>query len=111
MPPFKDHEKCEKLNKNSLRPLHAVNVGFPFKLKSFSHNVKLVRRILFEWARDQIRIDGEECWNECAKILPKKPGLENVNLLMDSCDFRRSGKQSTSRKNPSWSYKVNGPGQ
>jgi hypothetical protein len=34
-----------------------------------------------------------------------------VNLIMDSTDFRLSRRVSASKKDSSWSYKLNGPGQ
>jgi hypothetical protein len=91
--------------------LKSVNIGFQLKLKSFAHNCKLLRKLLFDWARQQIHLDGKDVWNDMAAILPNKVGLEKVNLMMDSSDFRLSGKTSASRKDANWSFKCNGPGQ
>jgi hypothetical protein len=43
--------------------------------------------------------------------LPKKKGLEIVNLIMDSTDFRLFGRASALKKNSFWSYKLNRPRQ
>jgi hypothetical protein len=88
-----------------------VNIGFTLKEKSYSHNTKLIRKILVKWARKQITNEGEKSWNKHKHLLPKKKSLNKVNLLMDSSDFRLSGKASTSRKDAKWSYKLNSPGQ
>ena len=61
--------------------------------------------------KEQIVIEGKDDWVKNAAILPKKSGLQTVNLLIDSTDFHLCGKASISRKDPSWSYKLNAPGQ
>jgi hypothetical protein len=91
--------------------LNSVNSGISIQPKSFSHNTKLIRKILMGWAKAQIVIEGKTVWNENKKLFPKKKGFEKVNLMIDSSDFRLSGKASTSRKDSKWSYKLNGPGQ
>jgi DDE superfamily endonuclease len=88
-----------------------VDFGFEIHGKSLNHNTKVIRRILFQWAKKQIVNKGSEVWNKSAKLFPYKSGLEDVNLTIDSSDFRLSGKASTSRKDPDWSFKLNSPGQ
>jgi hypothetical protein len=91
--------------------LKSIELGFKLESKCYLHNTKIVREILAEWGAKQINIDGVQSWNEHAKYFPKKVGLRAVNLIIDSTDFRLSGKASISRKDPKWSYKLNAPGQ
>jgi hypothetical protein len=91
--------------------LNSINIGFKLQAKSFSHNTKLIRKILVKWAKKQIENEGEKSWNKHKHLFPKKKKLNKVNLLMDSSDFRLSGKSSISRKDSKWSYKLNAPGQ
>lgn len=88
-----------------------VNFGFSIQAKSLSHNVKLIREMLMEWAKKQIVNEKKQAWNASSKILPKKKELKQVNLFMDSTDFRLAGKVLVSRKDSRWSYKLNSPGQ
>jgi hypothetical protein len=91
--------------------LNSVNTGIKVQPKSFFHNTKMIRKILMGWAKQQIVNEGKDSWNDQKKLYPKKKGLEKVNLIIDSSDFRLSGKASTSQKDSKWSYKLNGPGQ
>jgi hypothetical protein len=52
-----------------------------------------------------------EVWNELANFLQKKKRLKTVNLIMDSIDFQLFGHILASKKDSSWSYKLNGPEQ
>ena len=93
------------------RIIKSVNPGFQLRSKTLRHNTKLTRKILSEWSRNQIINEGRRVWDDHRGMLPSRVGLHEVNLLIDSTDFRRSGKQSMSTKDHRWSYKVNGPGQ
>ena len=91
--------------------LSLINFRFQIKKKSFIHNCKLVQKLLYLWAHEKVKNEGCDAWNSAATLLPKKRGLDEVNLLMDSCDFQLAGKASTLHKDPAWSYKLNSPGQ
>jgi len=91
--------------------LDKVDVGFRIMAKTFAHNARIIRKELFVWAKTQIILDSAETWNAAKHLLPKKAGLEKVNLLMNSSDFRLPGRASVLKKDPSWSHKLNAPGQ
>jgi DDE superfamily endonuclease len=91
--------------------LDTVDLGFKITNKSFQHNTQLIRVALYRWACVEIKSGSERDWNAKKHLLPKKKGLEDVNLILDSTDFRLIGKSSISKKDPSWSYKLNAPGQ
>ena len=88
-----------------------VDVGFKFRSKALRHNTKLIRKILAEWSEKQILNEGRRVWDKNCDLLPRRKGLHDVNLLIDSSDFCHSVKQSTSTKDSCWSFKLNGPGQ
>jgi hypothetical protein len=79
--------------------------------KCYLWNTKLIRKILAAWGEQQIVNEGAAKWDQQKKLFPKKQNLGSVNLIMDSTDFKLSGKASISRKDPRWSYKLNTPGQ
>jgi DDE superfamily endonuclease len=91
--------------------LSSVDVGFKTSPKSLQHNTCIIRGALFAWALSVIEVGTAEDWNSKKHFLSKKPGLDKVNLLIDSSDFRLPGRSSVSKKDPSWSYKLNSPAQ
>jgi hypothetical protein len=91
--------------------LATCDVGFKINTKSLQHNHKLIRQLFRTWANTYIKNEKVEVWNDIANFLPKKKGLETVNLIMDSTDFRLFGRTSVLKKDSSWSYKLNGPRQ
>lgn len=88
-----------------------ISIWYGASEHSLRHNVRKVRRILKAWGEQQIKVLTLDKWRIDAASVPSKKNPENVNLLIDSTDFRLSGKRSTSRKEDSWSYKLNAPGQ
>ena len=93
------------------RIIASVDIGFQLRSKTLRHNTKIIRKILAEWSRKQIVNEGRTKWDVHRLMLPRRKELHDVNLLIDSSDFRRSGKQSMSTKDSCWSFKLNGPAQ
>ena len=91
--------------------LNQIELGFKMTAKCYLRNTKLIRKILAAWGEQQIVNEGAAKWDQHKKLFPKKRNLGSVNLIMDSTDFKLSGKASMSRKDPRWSYKLNAPGQ
>jgi hypothetical protein len=88
-----------------------IDIGIQVRPKSLRHNVKLIRKLLAKWAANHLVNEGCASWNLQKKNFPKKKGFEDANLIIDSTDFPLVGKSSTSRKDPKWSFKLNGPAQ
>jgi hypothetical protein len=91
--------------------LRRVDVGFKITHKSYIHNCGIIRRVLYNWAKTRIITESATEWDATAVNFPKRKGLQKVNLVMDSSDFQLIGRSSVSRKDPSWSHKLNAPGQ
>ena len=91
--------------------LNSIELQFQMTAKCYLRNTKVIRGILAAWGEQQIKNEGAAKWNEYKKLFPKKRNLGSVNLIMDSTDFRRSGRASMSRKDTRWSHKLNAPGQ
>ena len=91
--------------------LRLVNVGFHVQLKSFAHNTKIIRNLLFRWAQSVITLSSTVQWNLTAKILPTRKGFKAINLIIDSIDVQLCGKESCLKHDPHWSFKLNAPGQ
>lgn len=78
---------------------------------SLQHNIPLVRAALQGWSNQRITEGTMADWNAAARIVKFAEPVGKVHLWMDSTDFRLKGKRKTSRKDESWSYKLNSPGQ
>lgn len=84
---------------------------YPAKKNSLKHNIKVIRTLLGEWGLEQIKPGQLSDWNGAARNVSIGKEIRGVNLWIDSSDFRLKGRRSTSRKNSSWSYKMNSPAQ
>jgi hypothetical protein len=79
-------------------------------VKTLSHNQHVLRKAFGKWGEGHIQLGQMKEWRKVDKnFLPDQKDCPQ--LLMDSTDFRKSGKNSLSRKDPGWSYKCNGPGR
>ena len=79
--------------------------------KSLSKNQKRLRKIFAKWGTDQINTGDYSDWERAKKNVKFKKPVKELQLFIDSSDFRLTGKRVTSKKDPSWSYKENGPAQ
>lgn len=59
--------------------IESLELGFYINIKSFLHNVKIIRKILFEWSRELIVNEGEKSWQRMAQNFLYKKGLEEAN--------------------------------
>jgi hypothetical protein len=66
---------------------------------------------LEQWERGKIKKGKLSDWRRAAIRVPLGKQVKVVNLLVDSTDFRLSGKRRTSKKSEGWSYKLNLPTQ
>ena len=78
---------------------------------SLRHNIKIIINILGQWGKSQLLLGTKKDWNKTSKEIKMQKYTKGSNLLMDSVDIRLWGKQSTSKKNSTWSYKCNAPGR
>ncbi len=84
--------------------LHS-NLAPTFKtaLKSVVHNVRAMRKLLYNWSKTQIVSGNMKSWKRTGVEInfvnvPKEDqnGKIKAHLLLDSSDFRKSGRCSTS---------------
>jgi hypothetical protein len=68
--------------------LDLIDLGFVISSVSFRHNTRIIRWLLYKWGIRQIGCGDCEDWDQVKHVLPKKKGLEKVNLMMDSSDLR-----------------------
>ena len=66
----------------------SVDVGFQLRSKTLRHNTKIIQKILAEWSQKQIINEGRTKWDVHRLMLPRRKELYDVNLLIDSSDFR-----------------------
>ncbi len=60
---------------------------------------------------EQAQTGAYSDWERAKKNITFRKSVKRLQPFMDSTDIAISGKRTTSRKDPSWSYKVNGPAQ
>jgi hypothetical protein len=83
----------------------------PLSSKSLKHNLQEIRLVLKEWAEELVVLQDRKELRRQARNAGLPKGVCDTELWIDSVDCRMDGKASTSRKDPSWSYKANGPAQ
>lgn len=88
-----------------------INFGYKITHHSLEHNIPLIRECLRGWAETVIVPGNSTEWKAARSGLKLGSKVNDGNLWMDSTDFPVSGKVSTSRKSPRWSFKLNGPGR
>lgn len=79
--------------------------------KSVTHNAQQILRCLKKWGKSKVQLGTKTSWFGISKQYKMPKQINDAHLLMDSTDFRLSGKCSTSRKDVNWSYKENSPAQ
>jgi hypothetical protein len=80
-----------------------------FAVKTLQHNTQVMRQALALWADEQIKLGKLGDW-QC--VLLHLSGCDaEVNLWIDSADFRKEGLRNVLRRSPDWSYKKNSPGR
>jgi len=97
------------------------DLGFDYMINNFNflniysktlrHNIKIIRSFLSKWGSKKIDVGNVYVCNR--NMGKRKVGnkIKDVNLLIDSCDFRISGANSTSSKSYDWSPKEKAPAQ
>lgn len=88
-----------------------VKTWYPGSTHSLKHNTKELRKYFAAWAQQYIQMGTIHEWKEAVKYISVPDCIKHACLLMDSVDLRLIGKQSTSKKDDSWSYKANSPAQ
>ena len=88
-----------------------INFGYKITDHSLRHNIQVLRKVLNNYGEKNIVLGDAEDWEKEAGIVERLGDLAHVNLWMDSSDFKKFRKISSSRKGPEWSYKLNGPGR
>jgi hypothetical protein len=76
---------------------------------SINHNVKEMTRHFTQWAETMIHRGDVNEWKKKVRNRSFNKRVADVNLWVDSSDFSRKGKKSTSKKSRMWSYKNNCP--
>jgi hypothetical protein len=114
--PFLSHTVTLVLYKDAFkigyqRLLKRVKLSYKITHKSLQHNAEVLRRIMKEWAQQHIILGSETDWNQAVRHCDLKGDVKDANLWMDSTDVPEEGKRSVSRKDPRWSFKLNGPGR
>jgi hypothetical protein len=61
--------------------------------------------------KEQINIGGYSDWENAKRNITFRKSVKNLQLFIDSSDFKLAGMSTTSKKYPSWSYKENCPAQ
>ena len=85
---------------------------YPVTQKSLQYNTRSIRKCLAKWATENhLKLLDRSHWNRAAATTRFTGEFKRVNLWMDSTDFKRRGRKTTSRKGDKWSYKLNGPGR
>jgi len=79
--------------------------------KSLRHNVKQIRFALKDYADLLITLGDVYLWNRSMSKVKKGKKINDANLMIDSSDFKITGKSNTSTKSSTWSWKENGPAQ
>ena len=101
---FKDIKGCGyRCLQNALLPYASLGNY------SLQHNVKVIRQKLLSWAKTVIIPDNAPKLFRNAAALDRPKPCDNVNLWIDSTDFRISGKRSVHRDKKKWSRKCSGP--
>jgi len=80
--------------------------------KSLAHNILEMRKGLYLWATEKKVLLGTiSDWNYSSRHQSFKKEFKNVNLWMDSKDFRRVRRKGMGKKHSMWSYKLNCTGR
>jgi len=79
--------------------------------KTLRFNVQKIRKYLAKWAKKKFNIGDAFLWDKSMRKRKLGSKIKQANLIVDSADFRLSGKSSTSTKDSTWSYKEVGPAQ
>jgi len=102
---FKDTQGCGYAElKNRIKDI-------PISVGTLQRNIQIMRDELEQWALTKIDVGDEFAWERSMKNFKRGKFVKNVNLFIDSTDFRLKGKRSTSTSHQSWSFKKNGPAQ
>ena len=88
-----------------------IDFGYIISHNSLAHNAAVIRLTLQSWANQYVTLGDISDWTAAARQINFKDPIGKVHLWIDSTDLRLIGKSSVSRKDQSWSYKCNSPGQ
>jgi hypothetical protein len=93
------------------RVLRRSKSWFQLSCNSFIHNCNEIRTVLAQWGRRQVVLGNLVTWNRAARHCSFPKDISDACMLIDSSDFKIKGRRTVSRKDPSWSYKLNAPGR
>lgn len=93
------------------RMMKEVKLSFRLHHKSLAHNTKILRALFGLWGRGKIQKGTLTDWKKIGAGAGLTGKLKNVNLWIDSTDVALTGRRTTKKKSPDWSYKCNGPGR
>ena len=83
----------------------------PLSSKSLQHNLQEIRLVLKGRTEELVVLQETKVLRRQARKAGLPKAVCDIELWIDSVDCRMDGKASTSRKDPSWSYKENSPAQ
>mgnify|MGYP005853465407 CR=1 FL=1 len=84
---------------------------FQLSVNSYHHNVYAVREALRCWSKNVLTVPQLDKLKAIARGQVQAKSFPNVQLWMDSTEFRLIGNRSMHATNPYWSKKVKGHGR
>jgi hypothetical protein len=84
---------------------NAIKDWCPFHIKSLQHNVKEMRKHLYEWGNSQIISGTLSDWKSSMRNIKLENCISDGNLFIDSVDFKKWSKGGLSTKSTEYSYK------
>ena len=88
----------------------SVKNWFKTSGNSIRVNTKRIREFLYYWSEQYIESGNLQDWNNAASTIKTKKELGEVNLWIDSTDFKLEGKGTVSKSSIDWSFKKNSLG-
>ena len=88
-----------------------INLHFKISHHSFNENTQRLRKIFKKWAETKIILGDSVSWNYAVRNCNFKGIIKDANLWIDSTDFPIIGYKGLSKKDESWSYKLNHSGR
>ncbi|KAG2375136.1 hypothetical protein C9374_010140 [Naegleria lovaniensis] len=73
--------------------------------KSIRHNTKIIRQSIQDWCDAQIVLGSCSDWNQAAQMLGKTEKKIEINLWINSSDFKKTQPENASKKSDEYSYK------
>jgi hypothetical protein len=103
------YKDCYAVGQNQL--YEEVKTWILCSPRSLRHNVHVLRFVHKKWVQSVVTLSNLTTWRRLAAELNLAGTVKGACLWIDSFDVPLSGVSKTSKKDPSWSYKLNLPGQ